>query len=383
MDDYWVWCGSCVKGEDGRFHLFASRWPKSLPMHPGWIVASEIVRASADRPDGPYAFEEVVLPARGAEYWDGRSTHNPHIVKHGDTYLLFYMGSTHPLGDPEPGDGFGLSDPRCIVGRANKRIGLATANSVFGPWTRADEPILQTRPGRFDSFLTSNPAPVVHEDGSVLLIYKARQYEGNTHGRMTIGAAQAEHYLGPYRVLSEEPVFPPDRFHLEDPFVWYVPAVGDANGEGGAVGGRGNGESDDGRSEVRRGRDEGEADEGGSDGGESSRGSDRGRGRGGWYELIAKDMDGNLCGEKYGGVRARSADGLTWTLCEDGPKAYSRHIRWDDGTEQVLGNMERPFLLFQDGKPTHLFAAVSDGATGFTDATGTWNQVFPLDSAGK
>ncbi|WP_053377186.1 hypothetical protein [Paenibacillus sp. FJAT-27812] len=82
MDGYWVWCGSVAKGEDGRFHMFASRWPKSLPMHPGWIVASEIVRAVSDTPEGPYDFQEVVFPARGAEYWDGRSTHNPHIVKH-------------------------------------------------------------------------------------------------------------------------------------------------------------------------------------------------------------------------------------------------------------------------------------------------------------
>lgn len=320
MEGYWVWCGSAVQGEDGRFHLFASRWPKSLPMHPGWLVGSEIVRAVTDRPEGPYVFQEVVLPSRGAEYWDGRSTHNPHIVKHGGRYLLFYMGSTHPLPEPEPGHGFGLQDPRCIVARANKRIGLAVADSVFGPWERRDAPILATRPGKFDSFLTSNPAPCVHEDGSVLLIYKARRYEGNTHGGMTIGAARAEHYLGPYRVVSEGPIFPPEQFHLEDPFIWRT-----------------------------------------ADG----------------YELIAKDMDGRSCGEKYGGVHMRSRDGIRWEKMKE-PLAYSRRIRWDDGEEQLLGNMERPFLLFRDGKPTHLFAAVSNGTNGFMDATETWNIVIPL-----
>lgn len=320
MDDYWVWCGSAVKGEDGRFHLFASRWPMWLPMHPGWLVRSEIVRAVADRPEGPYEFQEVVLPARGAEYWDGRSTHNPHIVKHKGLYLLYYMGSTHPLPDPVPGDGYGLSDPRCIVARANKRIGLAVSESVFGPWKRLDSPILPTRPGKFDSFLTSNPAPCVHEDGSVLLIYKARRYEGNEHGKMTIGAARADHFEGPYRVVSEGPVFPPERFHLEDPFIW---------------------KTEDG------------------------------------YAMIAKDMDGNVCGEKYGGIQAVSRDGLNWELA-DRPRSYSRTVTWDDGTVQTLGNMERPFLLFQDGRPTHLFAAVSDGKKGFADALNTWNMVIPI-----
>lgn len=320
MEGYWVWCGSVVQGEDGKFHMFASRWPKTLPMHPGWMTASEIVRADSDSPEGPYRFCEVVLPARGAEYWDGRCTHNPHIVKHNNKYLLYYTGSTHPLSDPEPPGNFGLTDPQCIVARANKRVGLAIADSVLGPWRRADEPILPTRPGRFDSFLTSNPAPCVREDGSVLLIYKARHYEGNLHGGMTIGVAYADHYEGLYRVLSDEPVFPPESFHIEDPFIWQT-------NEG--------------------------------------------------YNMIAKDMEGHLCGEKYGGIYAESPNGLKWSL-HGQPQGYSRTVRWDDGTVQTLGNLERPFLLFQNGKPTHLFAAVSDGSDGFKDASDTWNMVIPL-----
>src|SRR5205814_477401 len=31
MDGYWVWCSSVVKGDDGLYHMFASRWPKRLP----------------------------------------------------------------------------------------------------------------------------------------------------------------------------------------------------------------------------------------------------------------------------------------------------------------------------------------------------------------
>lgn len=320
MEGYWVWCGSVVKGEDGRFHMFASRWPKHMPMHPGWIVASEIVRAVSDTPEGPYEFQEVVFPARGAEFWDGRMTHNPHITKHKDTFILFYTGSTHPFADVTTEEKLAMDDPRCVVGRSNKRVGIATSKSVYGPWKRLDAPILPVRPGKFDSFLTSNPAPCVHEDGSVLLIYKARRYEGYTHGKMTIGVAHADHYEGPYKVLTEEPVFPPEKVHIEDPFIW-------------------------------------KTDEG--------------------YELIAKDMDGNICGEKHGGVHAFSKDGLNWTMVENS-RAYSRKVLWDDGQERVMGNLERPFLLFQDGKPTHLFAATADGIGGFANASRTWNMVIPL-----
>lgn len=323
MEGYWIWCGSVIQGEDGRFHMFASRWPKSLPMHPGWLVGSEIVRAVSDTPEGPYTFQEMVLPARGAEYWDGRSTHNPHIVKHNGVYLLYYMGTTHPLQEPAAGDGYGLADPRCIVARSNKRVGLATSDSVFGPWSRADTPLLPTRPGSFDSYLTSNPAPCVREDGSVLLIYKARRYEGNDFGQMTIGVAEAVHWSGSYKAISEKPVFPPDQFHIEDPFIW---------------------RTEDG------------------------------------YSLIAKDMDGTLGGEKHGGIQAFSVDGIQWEPSSK-PQAYSRSVRWDDGSVQMMGSMERPFLLFQNGRPTHLFTATADGPGGFQQASNTWNMDIPLEES--
>lgn len=61
MDGYWVWCGSVVKGEDGKFHMFASRWDKKYPMHPGWLAGSEIVRAESCTPEGPYEFYTMPL----------------------------------------------------------------------------------------------------------------------------------------------------------------------------------------------------------------------------------------------------------------------------------------------------------------------------------
>ena len=91
-EGYWVWGSSVVKGEDGKYHMFVSRFPKSLPFHPGWMVASEIVHAISDTPQGPYRFSDVALPARGAQYWDGRSTHNPRILKYKGNIILSIWG---------------------------------------------------------------------------------------------------------------------------------------------------------------------------------------------------------------------------------------------------------------------------------------------------
>jgi hypothetical protein len=330
MDGYWVWCGSVIKGDDGRYHMFASRVPKDITFHPGWMTNSEIVHAVADKPEGPYAFQQVALPARGAQYWDGRSTHNPSITKCGDTYLLFYMGSTHPFEDPPRGKLFALTDPTCILARSNKRIGLATAKSLDGPWTRYDQPIIDVKPGTFYSFLTSNPAPVVNPDGSVLIVFKARAYEGPVakpkHGAMKLGVAYAKNFLGPYEVISKGPILQGSEFgEVEDPFVWRT-----------------------------------------ADG----------------YEMIVKDMTGKIVGEKHAGVHVRSKDGLDWKLTES-PKAWSRTVTWDDGVTQVMGQLERPFVLFENGKPIMLFAATADGPGGFNNAKNLWNVAIPLVAEGK
>ena len=331
MDGYWVWCPSVIKGDDGRYHMFASRWKKSLPMHPGWLVASEIVRAIATRPEGPYEFQEVVLPARGPAYWDGRSTHNPSIMKVDDTYLLYYMGTTHPFSDVNEKDGLTLDDPRTIVARANKRIGLATAPSLTGPWQRMVTPILTTRPDKFDNFLVSNPAPMMEADGQVLMIYKCRSYKEDLSQRflqsptMAFGVARAKSYDQAYIQQLDSSVFRKG-IDVEDPFLW-------------------------------------EADK--------------------TYHMIAKDMKGSICGEASGGFYATSEDGTTWDL-KQGVLAYSKKVLWDDGIVREMGNMERPFILFEEGQATHMFFATSDSVDGggIMTCNNTWNMVIPLEEKG-
>lgn len=319
MEDYWVWCPSVIRGNDGKYHMFASRWPRWLPFHPGWMTNSEIVRAVATCPEGPYTFAEVILPARGAEFWDGCSTHNPTVRFHRGKYYLFYVGTTHPLPCLHPGDSLSLVSALCAVARSNKRVGLAWADSIEGPWHRLDQPILPTVPGTFFSFLTSNPAPWIDENGQVTLLFKSRAYEGDGHGPMMIGLAEAPAPEGPYIVVSKEPVFSPGRFgEVEDPFLW--------------------------------------------------------RASGGFH-LIAKDMTGQICGQAGGGIYGTSRDAIHWEL---GMPAYHKTILRNDGTHETYGNLERPFLLFDNQRITHLCAAASNARKSFLDISETWNAVLPV-----
>ena len=93
-DNYWIWGSSVIKGEDGRYHMFASRWSKQFGFG-HWVTNSQIVRAVSDTPAGPYQFEEVVTPIRGKEFWDGLCTHNPRVIKYRNQYLLYYFGTTY------------------------------------------------------------------------------------------------------------------------------------------------------------------------------------------------------------------------------------------------------------------------------------------------
>ncbi|MGQ1889965.1 glycoside hydrolase family protein [Thermophagus sp. OGC60D27] len=201
--DYWIWGSSVIKGDDGKYHMFASRWLKKLGFGK-WVTNSEIVHAVANSPVGPYKALEVALPSRGREFWDGMCTHNPRIVRYNDMYLLFYFGNTYDFPKPtiENAKVSGINWSKAWM---NKRIGVAFSKSLYGPWRRLDKPVLEPRPGHWDATITSNPAPVVNEKtGEILLMYKSSSGPNAPH---LLGMAVAINPEGPYARLSEKPIF--------------------------------------------------------------------------------------------------------------------------------------------------------------------------------
>jgi hypothetical protein len=315
-DDAWIWCGSVIKGEDERYHMFASMWEKTVPFNPNWLTNSIVVHAVSNTPEGPYAYESDVLPPRGNEYWDGMMTHNPTIHKHGEKYLLFYTGTTYQANRPstEP-----VSPKLWLEARNNQRIGLAIASSPNGPWIRPDRPCLDVRINHWDSFLTTNPAPCVLPSGGIHLLYKSTNSNSSP---IQYGVARSESPEGPYiRTGPDAPItFMDESISYEDAYIWYAD---------------------------------------------------------GCFQMLFNDMTGRLTGEDHSGAHAVSNDGINWRLAPRS-KAYSRKVRWSDGTTTVQGSFERPQLLIQDGIPTHLFAATADGPGGFAKAANTWNMVVPL-----
>jgi len=309
LPDKVVWCASVIEGDDGRFYMTASVWPTDRGT---WVTDSVVVLASADRPEGPYAYEADILPSRGREYWDGMMTHNPTIHRHGKTFYLFYTGTTYsrprPTGPISP-----RTDAVYKEAWENKRIGVAMAEDPRGPWRRLDEPVITPRPGHWDSIITSNAAPVIHADGSVTLIYKSCEMphpgpDTPPGGKqlwedLTIGVARAPRPEGPYeRIGNYDGLIHIEgaRQITEDAYCWY-------DGE--------------------------------------------------LYHMVVKTFDTAMIDEANAGVYVVSRDAVDWHYPVDGPKAYSRVLRWEDGSTTPLERLERPQVLLRDGVPTHLFLA--------------------------
>lgn len=298
-DSMSIWGGSVVKGEDGLYHMFYSRWPKKLGWV--WVSHSEIAHAVSNSPYGPYKFRDVALPDRGADFWDGMCTHNPTIHKFDDKYYLYYMGNT---GDKkvvgEPG-----KHKLNWLHRNNQRIGVAVADDPKGPWRRLDQPVLDvTRDDNsaFDALMTSNPSVCQMTDGKILMVYKAvgKKYPPPNGGPVVHGVAIADHPLGPFKKYPD-PVFTfeGERFPAEDPYIWYQ------NGKYRAV--------------VKRIKHEGEKRV---------------------FSLVHYD----------------SKNGIDWFPAKHF-EISDRTVTWADGKTQQLTHLERPQVLVENGKAVALICA--------------------------
>lgn len=182
MEGYYVWGASVIKGDDGKYYMFASRWKKDLPFPAGYMTGSEIVLATSENIEGPYEFQKVIIGKREEGYFDSVMAHNPHIKKIGDKYVLFYIGS--PDGTQEKrAIGYAVSDDLVNFERMNDPIDLpANAN---------------------------NPSVVVLPTGKILLFFR--------DGELKVTVAKADSLESGFRLLAYD-LF--DGKRAEDMFVF-------------------------------------------------------------------------------------------------------------------------------------------------------------------
>lgn len=210
-DGYCVWGCSPIIGDDGRVHVFYSRWKASLGWG-GWLKGCEIAHAVADSAEGEFRYVETVLAPRPG-FFDGSTCHNPTIHKIRGKYYLYYMGTS---------DG----------NFSKKRIGYAVSKSLYGPWKRCKKPLLDVGlKGEWDDLITTNPAVVENDDRSIWLYYKSlsdSSYQikkNGINGNRKYGVAMANHPDGPFKRYKGNPIIDFSGYggnrQVEDAYIWH------------------------------------------------------------------------------------------------------------------------------------------------------------------
>lgn len=208
MPDWYVWCGSMVRTDDGICHLLFSRWPKRQGFA-AWVTHSEIAHATATDPLGPYTYRGVALPGAGGDAWDAEGTHNPTVIRVGQRYYLYYMGTRGPGGWWDY--------------RNHQRVGVAVAEHPAGPWQRFDKPLIDVTLGAWDCLMTSNPTCAPGPDGRCVVLYKGVGAGPMPKGGAVLcGAALGDGPLGPFRKEPGPVIVNPEHpWAVEDAFAWW------------------------------------------------------------------------------------------------------------------------------------------------------------------
>lgn len=186
--NYCVWGASPVI-VDGKVHLFAARWPEAN-VDPAWRKSSEIAHYVADRPDGHFIFQSVILQGSGRTgEWDAFAPHNPEIQRFGDKFVLCYIANSDFHQPPHP---------------FNQQIGMVVSDSVNGPWKKAGRDGLILGPSPDPNHFTHGRQivnPSLLKVGNKFYLYF--KTAGKTRGTLVYGVAIADEVTGPYRMLDQ------------------------------------------------------------------------------------------------------------------------------------------------------------------------------------
>ncbi len=287
-DNYTIWGCAPIQGDNGKIHLFVARWPEKN-VDPAWRKSSEIAHYVSDSPEGPFKFSDITIQGTRKNTWDKYAPHNPEIKKVGKKYVLLYIGNTDFHQPPHP---------------ANQSIGMAIADSPFGPWKKVgkDGQILNANDPAKWCYKSSNgvvnPA-FLTVNGKFYLYFKARGKNG-----LRYGLAISDKLEGPY-IIRNEPVTD-NNATLEDATAFYYNHT---------------------------------------------------------FYLLTTDNHGKNTGIVGGGTLWKSKDGLTYKL-KDAEVAYERLAAYYPDldlkkTTKIYGpdpKLERPKILMINHKPAYLYA---------------------------
>lgn len=216
---FYHWCSSVIKGEDGKYHLFYSRWKRTYTFY-AWLTHSTIAHAVADHPAGPYHYQNTVLDFEKDVYRKGDmiTAHNPKIKYFEGKYYLYFCStsldrdiSNEELIETARG---GYSHKNWQPLRVNQRTFVASSESLNGEFSIDEKPLLE--PDGPIETLVVNPAIVQGVDKRYYLIVKGDK-PGSTKFERNQAVA-VSNYPDRGFVLQDKPVI--QDWDTEDMSLW-------------------------------------------------------------------------------------------------------------------------------------------------------------------
>lgn len=151
--------------------------------------------ASAPTPNGPWTNDGIILRYSASGQWDDQSLYAPHLLESNGVWYLYYSGGQAPGG---------LDD--------RDSIGVATATSVLGPYTRyVNNPVVtySKTPGDWDAHRACEPyiyhSNILHK---WVMFYMGDASNGQPEHIEQVGYATASDPLGPWTKDARNPIIP-------------------------------------------------------------------------------------------------------------------------------------------------------------------------------
>jgi len=191
-----------------------------------WRTQSQIVKAVATNPKGPYSHDKVVIPTQA---------HNPFYAQAPDgTHLIYHIGDgdnppspTNPFINCSNGTTPATQYTNSHIASNSESLPIYSqqphihySKSLDGPFRQVN---ISLPPGHSVLWGADNPAPFIFDNGTVLML--TRKYNGTAHKMHiephdTIWLVRAPSFKGPYELVLNRPIFVNESFNEEDPFLW-------------------------------------------------------------------------------------------------------------------------------------------------------------------
>jgi hypothetical protein len=187
--NYFHWCVSPIDDDQGKTHLFLSRWPARLGMA-GWSTQGELAHYVGNSAEGPFTHVDTVLDNTTVPSSWMVSPHNVRIKKIDDTYVIVYIVQDSRVGN-----------------QRGQKIGLLISSSLGGPWTPvgpggvAVQPSANPSSWAYNGLLGVDNPDIDKVNGKYYIYFKSGPA---MNGSMHYGYAESVTLTGTY-VISDAP----------------------------------------------------------------------------------------------------------------------------------------------------------------------------------